>query len=479
MINKKKIHPLILSGGVGSRLWPLSNKNLPKQFLRVKSRKSLLIETTKRLKNNLYSSPTFIGSYDHRFLIKNNLDKEKLIYNSLLLEPKPKNTMASITLGSLKIAEKDSDAIIIVLPADQIIEKTKLFNSHVQKIVSSFDIKSLYTFGIKPDSPSTEFGYIKKNKQKKIRNDIFKISCFSEKPNLELAKRYLKSQDWYWNSGIFIFSVKALFAEIKVHSPKLLKKLINIYNERELDTFFEVFNSKKFLSLKTDSFDRTIMEKTENGYVKPIDIGWTDVGNWKSFSKVMGKDRNNNTLNRKNILVNKVSNSLIYSTSKEKKVLAIGLSDMIIIEHEDSLFVSKKESSTKLKDLIENSKKNDFFDNSSNVFYRPWGEYKNIHCEDGFLVKVLTVYPNSQISLQYHKRRSEHWVITKGIATITKGKKKLKLKPNESTYIEKNEIHRIENTTNKPMVMVEVQVGKNISEEDIVRLDDIYGRKVN
>ena len=479
MKRKKKIYPLILSGGVGSRLWPLSNKNLPKQFLNIKSKDSLLIETTKRLKNSLYMPATFIGSYDHRFLIKNNLDKEKIIYDSILLEPTPKNTMASITLGALKISEKDSNAIIIVLPADQIIEKKKEFNSEVQKIVNACDLKSIYTFGIKPNSPSSEFGYIKKGKIINSKNNIYKISSFSEKPNSDLAKKYLETGDWFWNSGIFIFSLKALLDEIELCSSKLLNNFVDIYNERKSDLFFEFFNSKKFLSLKTDSFDREIMEKTKNGYVKPINIGWTDIGNWKSFSKFLAKDKNKNTLNQKNILVNKVNNSLIYSTNKEKKILAIGLSDMIIIEHHDSLLVSKTKDSHKLKKIIERSNNNDFFDKSSNVFYRPWGEYKNIYCEDEFLVKVLTVYPKSQISLQYHKRRSEHWVITRGIATITKGKKKFKLKPNESTYIEKNQIHRIENTTNEPMVMVEVQVGKNISEEDIIRLDDIYGRKVN
>ena len=469
----KKIYPLILCGGTGSRLWPLSNANYPKQFLEFED-KALLVNTMIRVKKKHFHPPVIVGNFQHRFIIKNKLDKENIKYNSILLEPIQRNTMASILLGSLMIKDLDPNALVLVLPSDHLIKKDKKFNEILLSFLKLDELDDIITFGIKPTSPSSDYGYIKKSNSKK--SNSFVIKEFIEKPKPLIAKKLIKEGNWFWNSGMFLFNIKTLFREANIISSKNIEVLNKVYDKKSKDAFFYFFKSEIFKLIEGISFDNAIMEKTKKALVKPVDLSWSDIGTWNSFLKNKKLDKNKNIKVGENIFAENCSDSIIFKSDNNKKVVLLGMDNIVFIEHDDSLLISKKDKITSLKDLLK--KKNSQFLNISSKVFRPWGEYKTIYNDHNFLVKILTIYPKSQISLQYHNHRSEHWIITKGVATITKGEKIFELKENQSTYIDKGEIHRIENKKNQVLVIVEVQAGKKISEQDIIRLDDIYGRNV-
>ncbi len=470
---KKKIFPVILSGGQGLRLWPASQTNLPKQFLKIQDSRSLLLNTLKRISDKLFHPPTIIGNYEHRFLLKKKLRDNRINYRSILLEPISKNTMASVLLSVLHIMEENPDCLILILPADHIIIDKKKFIKIVEKASYLADDGYLTTFGIKPTHPNTSLGYIKTNSKRKKNG--FRIKKFVEKPDLNNAKILLKGGNCYWNSGIFYFSSKTFISQCENFIKNTLNLAKKNFNQRKFDLGCEIFPNHLFKKFENEPIDKALMEKVKNGVVIPLSLDWSDVGSWSSIWEVMKKDKDGNVFKNKNVVTHKVKNSLIWS--RNKKVSAIGFEDMIIIEENDGILISKKDNDDDLKMLIEKvlkiNPKNQILNQS---VFRPWGEYKNIHSGNGFLIKILKIYPKNKISLQYHKKRSEHWVVVEGNATVTQGKKTFKLKTNESTFIKKGEIHRLANDTSKPLTLVEVQTGNYLKEDDIIRLEDIYGR---
>ena len=469
---KKKIYPVVLSGGIGLRLWPSSTKSFPKQFLSINSKKSLLFNTLKRLENNLFFPATIIGSYEHRFLIKNELFKNKIKYRSIFVEPMRKNTMASIAICTLEILEKDPNAVILVLPSDHIIDEKKKFIKKIRESAGIINQGFITTFGVKPNHPSTSMGYISSDK-KRIENG-FLIKKFIEKPKIEKAKRLIKSKNSFWNSGIFLFSGKSFLDESNMHSQKTINLAKKVLEKIKDDLVFKVLPKNIFKNFQDIPFDKAIMEKTKNAAVVPVDFKWFDVGSWKGVWDVVQKDKNQNSLN-KNVLVEDVHKSIIWA--KNKKVVAIGLDNLVLIEDDDGIIIKKISSNNDIKSIIKkiNSIKISQI-NSNQTVFRPWGEYKSIYATKSFLIKILTIYPKSKISLQYHNNRSEHWIVVAGCASVTKGKKTFKLNKDESTFIPKGEIHRLHNETNDNLVLVEVQTGDYLREDDIVRLEDIYGR---
>lgn len=468
----KKIYPVVLSGGIGLRLWPSSTENLPKQFLKINSNKSLLNNTLERLQNNIFHLPTIIGNYQHRFLIKNELSKNKISYRSIFLEPTRKNTMASISICTLDILKKDPSAYILVLPSDHIINPKNQFVKIIKESTKIIENNLIATFGIVPKNPDTSMGYIFKSR-KKIENG-FEIEKFLEKPKVAVIKNLIKSKKSFWNSGIFLFSGKTFVNESNRHAKKTLSLAQHVLKSVKEDLIFKVLPEKLFKNFNNLPFDKAIMEKTKNSVVVPFNIDWFDVGSWKGVWNVAKKDKNNNLLS-KNVIVSDVHNSIIWS--KYKKIVVIGLDDLAIIEGDDGLIVKKKSSNEELKKIIQKfNYNNDKIINQNQSVYRPWGEYKSIYSEKGFLIKILRIYPKNKISLQYHNKRSEHWVVVDGCATVTKGNKNFKLKKDQSTYVPRGEIHRLSNETNKDLVLVEVQTGSYLEENDIVRLEDIYGR---
>ncbi len=470
---KKKIFPVILSGGQGLRLWPASQSNLPKQFLSIESTKSLLTNTFSRLNHSFFQPLTIIGNKEHRFLIKKELKKNKIKYRAILLEPISKNTMPSVLHSVIHIMNENPNCLILILPADHIIIDKKKFLESIKKATHLANNGYLTTFGVKPTHPNTSLGYIKTDSIKKKNG--FKIIKFVEKPALNSAIKLLKGGDCYWNSGIFFFSSKTFISQCNLLAKETLNLARKSFEKRSFDLEFEVFPKILFKKFKNEPIDKALMEKTKNGAVIPLGPKWSDVGSWSSIWDIMKKDKKGNAFKNNNVVTHNVKNSLIWSNNK--KVAAIGFEDMILIEDNDGILISKRGNDDDLKKLVEKVLKINPKNLISNQpVFRPWGEYKNIYSGNGFLIKILKIYPKSKISLQYHKKRSEHWVVVEGIATVTQGKKTFKLNTNESTFIQKGEIHRLANNTKNSLTLVEVQTGSYLKEDDIIRLEDVYGR---
>ena len=475
---KQKIYPVIMCGGYGTRLWPASRKNFPKQFMRINSHDPLFIETIKRFVSKNFYDVTLIGNYEHRFLLKNFLDNYKIKYRSIILEPFSKNTLISATLSVLEIKSLDKNAKILIVPADQIIkDKNKLINN-ILEASSLVDSNYINTFGIKPTHPSTQFGYIKP-KNKKLSNHSSEVERFLEKPNQEKANKLFKSKTYFWNSGIFFFSAKSFLNEIKTHAPKTYKKVEEVFLEKKKIFEFISFPEKKFKLLPNQSIDKGLMEKTKNASITFTNIDWSDIGSWQGVWECLKKDKQNNYSNHKNLIFKNVKNSLVWSSNPGKKIVGINIDNLIIVEEDDTtLIMNKDKNNDELRDIVGKlkRKKHISLDVHKHV-YRPWGEFKNIHTDQGFQIKILIIYPKNKISLQYHKKRSEHWVVVEGKASVTKGDQRFDLKKNQSTFINVGEIHRLENKTSRILKLVEVQTGKYLGEDDIVRIQDKYGRK--
>ncbi len=467
-----------MCGGYGTRLWPASRKSFPKQFMKINSNAPLFIETIKRFISKSFYDVTLIGNYEHRFLLKNFLDNYKIKYRSIILEPFSKNTLISAILSVLEIKSLDKNAKILIVPADQIIKDKKKLINNILEASSLVDSSYINTFGIKPTHPSTQFGYIKP-KNKKLSNHSSEVERFLEKPNQEKANKLFKSKAYFWNSGIFFFSAKSFLNEIKTHAPKTYKKVKEVFLEKKKIFEFISFPEKEFKLLPNQSIDKGLMEKTKNAAITFTNVDWSDIGSWQGVWECLKKDKQNNYSNHKNLIFKNVKNSLVWSSNPEKKIVGVNVDNLIIVEEDDTtLIMNKDKNNDELRDIVGKlkRKKHISLDVHKHV-YRPWGEFKNIHTDQGFQIKILIIYPKNKISLQYHKKRSEHWVVVEGKASVTKGNQRFDLKKNQSTFINVGEIHRLENKTSRILKLVEVQTGKYLGEDDIVRVQDKYGRK--
>ena len=468
----KKIYPVILSGGSGTRLWPSSRKMFPKQFLPFDNKGSLFTKTLKRFEGGNFNKATIISNYIHRFLVKDSLEKSKIQTESILLEPKMKNTSAAVTLSTLYLLKKDPNAVILISPSDHLIDEKK-FKSFFSKNIKTFDKNFLYVFGIKPTEPNPSYGYI--HKGNKIKNNFFNVKNFFEKPKISEARRFLKTNSFYWNSGIFLFSATTFVNEMKVYAPKILETCKQLIYESKKQFEFITFPERKFSTLEEKPIDKALFEKTKKAALVPFSFNWSDVGSWENIWEIKKKDDQN--VKEGNIITENVKGSFI-KTHDESIAVVIGVNDLVIIKDKDALLVTKKNYRKNIKDILDKIKKKEKekFE-FGNIVHRPWGSYENIRSGYGFLVKILKINPKSKISLQYHKKRSEHWVVTKGTATITLNEKTFKLREKESIFVKLGQKHRIENNTKNLVEIVEVQIGKVLDESDIVRIDDIYGRK--
>lgn len=467
-----KIYPVILSGGSGTRLWPSSRKMFPKQFIPFEDDDSLFIKTLNRFKTPSFHKATIISNFIHRFLIKDSLEKSQIKVGSILLEPELKNTSAAVTLSTLYLFKKDPNAVILISPSDHLVEDIK-FKAFFSKNFKTFDKNFLYVFGIKPTEPNPSYGYILKGN--KIKKNLFNVEKFFEKPKISEAKLFLKTDSFYWNSGIFLFSATTFINEMKLYSPKTLETCEQLINKSKKYYEFITFPESKFSTLDNKPIDKDLFEKTKKSILIPFNFNWSDVGSWDSIWKI--KKKGDQNVIDGNIVTENVTKSFIKTHDKSIAVI-IGVKDLIIINEKDALLVTKKNSHTNIKDVLNSIKKREKekFE-FGNIIYRPWGSFENIKSGKGFLVKILKINPKSKISLQYHKKRSEHWVVTKGEAIITLDDKKTKLKEKESVFVKLGQKHRIENKTNQLLEIVEVQIGNVLDENDIVRIDDIYGRK--
>ena len=465
------IVPIILSGGSGTRLWPLSRKLHPKQFIDLVNDTTLFQDTILRLPKDA-ANPLIICNEEHRFLAAEQLRQINKESNGIILEPIGKNTAPAIALAALKFINNGEDPLLLVLSADHLIQNIDAFHRSIKIAEKLAERDKLVTFGIVPDKAETGYGYIKAN----IYNtaDYYKIQSFTEKPNQEDAQKYLDSGNYLWNSGMFMFKASIYLQELEKFEPEILSSCKKSCQTEYKDKDFIRLNNDEFYQCPEQSVDYAVMEYTKDGVVVPLDANWSDIGSWNALWDAKNKDKDGN-VSEGDVILDGVKNTYAYSSNR--LVSVIGISDLVIVDTQDALLVADKKYSQNIKNIVNQLKKNNRpeADNHRKVF-RPWGYYDSIDADDGFQVKRILVNPGAKLSLQKHEHRAEHWVVVKGVAKVTCGDKTFSLKENQSTYIPKGEVHRLENTEEIDLEIIEIQTGDYLGEDDIIRLEDDYQR---
>ena len=465
------IVPVILSGGSGTRLWPLSRKLYPKQFISLINETTLFQDTIMRLPVEA-SSPLIICNEEHRFIVAEQLRQINSSTEGIILEPIGKNTAPAIAIAAMNLKNKKEDPLLLVLSADHLIKNRRKFLKTIEIASKIAEQGKMVALGVQPNKPETGYGYIEVDNSKK--NDYYNILSFTEKPSIEIATKYLNSGIHYWNSGIFIFKASVYLKELKKYEPEIYRVCKKSCLNASKDLDFVRIDNDVFHECPEKSIDYAVMEKTKVGVVVPFAGSWSDIGSWESLWTSKPKDNNNN-VSVGDVILNQVQNSFIHSSNR--LVAVNDLSDLVIIDTQDALLVSSKKNSQDIKNIVyklKNEKRGE--SESHRKVYRPWGYYDSIDSGIGFQVKRIFVNPGAKLSLQKHGKRAEHWVIVKGIASITCGKKVFQLKENQSAYIPKGEVHRLENAEQKPLEIIEIQTGDYLGEDDIIRLEDDYER---
>jgi len=465
-----KITPFILSGGSGKRLWPLSRSLFPKQFIKINNENSYFQEALLRVSDKkIYNSVNIICNVENRFFVKNQSEEINIKLNKIILEPIGRNTAAS-AIASAVYSKKDE--LILLIPSDHLINNKKKFNTCVKKGIDDAINGNIVLFGIKPDRPETGYGYI--SIKNNIKNSIFQIEKFIEKPDLKSAKKLYKKNNIFWNSGIFLFKSSTILSESEKYCPSIIRNVKHAKKNQKIEHEYNFLDSKKFNKIKPISIDYSIIQKSKLLKMCKLHVKWSDMGSWENYWQNHKKDKNNNFIIGKNINEN-CENSLI--VSDKQFTVTSGLKNLIVASISDSLLVMKKNESNNLSKIIDklNPKKYNEIEISTKSF-RPWGSYEILKESNNFKVKELTINPKSSISLQKHIKRSEHWVVIEGEVIATKGKRKTKLKKNRSIDIKAGEIHRLQNNSNKQCRIIEVQTGDYLGEDDIIRYEDTYNR---
>ena len=465
------IIPIILAGGSGTRLWPLSRKIHPKQFIGLLNETSLFQDTLTRLPKEALD-PIVICNEEHRFLVAEQAREINVTLNSIILEPIGRNTAPAIALAAIKVLNDFENPILIVLAADHKIENKSAFHDAIKIAHKLAENNKLVTFGIIPQSAETGYGYIEIEKTDKA--EYFDIKSFVEKPNKKNAINFLNSGNYLWNSGMFMFNASVYLSELNKFEPEILTRCKKSLSNEFKDLEFIRIDKKEFCKSPNQSIDYAVMEKTNKAMVVPLDAGWSDVGSWDALMDSKIKDSFGNVVEG-DITLDQVKNSYLYSTNR--LVAASNIADLIVIDTQDALLVTTRDNSLSIKNIVKKLKKNKRteIENHRKV-YKPWGYYDSIDTGYNFQVKRILVNPGAKLSLQKHLHRAEHWVVVSGVAKITCGNKIYNLEKNQSTYIPKGEIHRLENIENYPLEIIEVQTGNYLGEDDIIRLKDHYQR---
>ena len=463
------IKAVVMAGGSGTRLWPLSRAAHPKQFLALHGDDTMLQATFKRLDGLGIHSSVTICNEDHRFFVAEQLREiDKL--DSIILEPVGRNTAPAIALAALSSPEGE-DPLLLVLAADHVIQDVAAFTKTVMNAIPSAEAGKLVTFGIVAHEPNTGYGYIKKGES---QGPGFAVDAFVEKPSGEAAKRYLKSGDYLWNSGMFLFKASRFLQELKLHRPDIFEACQLSMKDIVKDNDFLRVNEAAFDACPSDSIDYAVMEKTDDAVVVPMDAGWSDIGSWSSLWDISEKDSSGNAAYG-DVMLHKTNNS--YIRTDGKLVAAIGVDDLVIVSTKDVLVVAHKDSIQNVKVVAQKLKRELRTEwEYHREVYRPWGKYDSIDNGERYQAKRITVKPGAKLSVQMHHHRAEHWVVVSGTAKVTNGEKTFMLSENESTYIPLGVVHALENPGKVPLEIIEIQTGSYLGEDDIVRFDDLYGR---
>ena len=465
--------PVILSGGSGTRLWPLSRKNLPKQFLPLAGDSSLFQQTVARTRGLAgAAAPVVVCSEDHRFLVAEQLLELKVGGASIMLEPIPRNTAPAIALAALQALSRDPDATLLVLPADHLIGDEESFRNAVANALPVAQQGWLVTFGIRPEGPETGFGYIRRGD---AITGAYEVARFVEKPDAATAQAYLEDGGYDWNSGMFLFRASRYMEELQRHAPAIASAVRSAFETATVDLDFVRLDKEVFLATPEDSIDYAVMEKTDRAAVVPVSCGWSDIGSWAALWSAAEKDVDGNRLEGDVIAIDSY-NCLIRSGDR-RLIAAIGVSDLVVVDTPDATLVAPRDRSQDVKRLVDQLKA---ADRPEHLFhrkvYRPWGSYDSIDMGDRFQVKRIVVKPGASLSLQKHHHRAEHWIVVSGTAEVTRNDEVFLLSENQSTYLPLGSVHRLRNVGKVPLELIEVQSGSYLGEDDIVRFEDVYGR---
>lgn len=475
------ILPVILSGGSGSRLWPVSREHYPKQFLNLhKDDRSLLQEAAQRLNNvEEAGAPLIVCNEEHRFLVAEQMHQIGLENVQIILEPCGRNTAPALALAAL--AAQDADAELLVMPADHVIKDEVAFAAAVAKGSELASQGRLVTFGITPSTPHIGYGYIKRGI---AQGAGYQVDAFVEKPDQARAKSYLEDGGYLWNSGIFLFKASAYLEALRQYAPDILEVCVRAYAERSEDLYFQRIDQNAFSQCRSESIDYAVMEHTQKAVVVPMDPGWSDIGAWDALHSLKASENQaNGNAVRGDVMLHNTHNSLIHSESR--LVAAVGVDNLIIVETDDAVLVADRHQAQDTKLIVNALKAAGRKESLSHKrAYRPWGHYHTVVLTDSFQVKEIVVKPGAKLSLQMHHHRAEHWVVVKGTAKVTQGEghgdlsnlKSFLLSEDESTYIPLGTVHRLENPGVIPLHLIEVQTGSYLGEDDIVRYNDEYGR---
>lgn len=467
------IIPVILSGGAGTRLWPLSRSQYPKQFLSLAAQNTMIQETLLRLEGIDVASPIVICNESHRFIVADQLAQINVKNPFIILEPLGRNTAPAIAAGALKAQTLDKDAVMVVLPSDHVIQNKAALAHGVELACKAAAEGFLVTFGITPTAPETGYGYIKA--QVKSGEAVFPLDRFVEKPNRETAQKYLDSGEYFWNSGMFVFKASTFLAELQHFEPEIFASVEAAYTKAVVDVDFIRLEKEAFATSPSRSIDYAVMEKTSKGKVIPLDAGWNDVGAWSALWEVNKKDENQNVIFG-DVLTQNTQDSYIYSQGR--LVAAVGLRDMVVVETKDAVLVAERSQVQGVKDIVEELKRQERHScvEENQVGVRPWGSYEAIERGHRYKVKHITVKPGAKLSVQMHYHRAEHWIVVSGTALVRNGDQELLLGENQSTFIPLGTVHALENPGKVPLELIEVQSGPYLEEDDIIRFEDRYGR---
>lgn len=466
------IVPVILSGGSGSRLWPLSRKALPKQLLALSGADTMIQQAVARVQGEGFAQPIVIANQEHRFLVAQQLQWTGGGRPRIVLEPVGRNTAPAAAVAALMVQQQDPDGLVFLMPSDHVVRDVPALRTAIKIAARAAQEGALVTFGITPLSAETGYGYIKAGQPGP--GGALRVEKFIEKPNAATAQAYLLSGEYSWNSGIFLFAAKAFLAEMQKLQPAMLAFCRQALSDAQTDLDFIRLDEQAFQQCPSQSIDYAIMEKASNVAVVPVTMGWSDVGSWNSLWSIAEQDADGNAISG-DVIARDVKGS--YIRSEGPLVAALCVDDLVIVATKDAVLICGQGASQDVRvivDMLESHKRTQHV--AHPVVHRPWGSYESIDAGQNFQVKRITVKPGAKLSLQKHHHRAEHWVVVSGKALVTCGDKTMELGENESTYIPQGILHRLENALDVPLHLIEVQSGSYLGEDDIVRVEDSYGR---